>query len=181
MVRAMSPAELGQIRGLSEFPVPTLRKKKKLVKASEEQKAKSKENLYERLPESLKVECLVRTKMGEDEEVLRQRQEMTRTMTPAELGEIRSLSDFPFPTLRRKTEEREKSVGKEDQAKVKLYDRLPQSLKAECLVRSKVGEDEEVMKQRQALVRSMSPTELSQIHSLSDFPIPSMSRKTPEK
>ena len=40
------------------------------------------------------------------------------------------------------------------------------------MVRSRVLEDEEVIKQRQELIRSKTPAELSQIHGLDDFPVP---------
>ena len=53
-----------------------------------------------------------------------------------------------------------------------IYESLPSSLKTECLVRTKVETDESVLKQRQELTRSKSPTELSEIHGLSDFPVP---------
>jgi len=49
---------------------------------------------------------------------------------------------------------------------------LPRSLKKEVLVRSKVEEDEEVLKERQAIVRSKTPAELSQIHSFAEVPLP---------
>ena len=55
--------------------------------------------------------------------------------------------------------------------KEKLYDTLPRSMKAEVLVRVR-DEDPEVQMQRQELTRSKSPVELSQISSLSEFPIP---------
>lgn len=56
----------------------------------------------EKLPESLKTECLVRTKVGADEKVLKERQELTKTRTPAELSEIRGLSDLPIPTFKKR-------------------------------------------------------------------------------
>ena len=55
--------------------------------------------MYESLPASLKTECLVRTKIEVDENVLKQRQELTRSKSPTELSEIRGLSDFPVPTF----------------------------------------------------------------------------------
>ena len=45
-------------------------------------------------------------------------------------------------------------------------------MKQEVLVRTKVEEDEEVLHQRQAIVSSKSPAELSQIHSFAEVPIP---------
>ncbi len=60
---------------------------------------KEKENLYERLPESLKSECLVRAKIEVDEAVLKQRQELARAKSPSELSEIRSFRDIPVPAF----------------------------------------------------------------------------------
>ncbi len=59
------------------------------------------------------------------------------------------------------------------QQKETLYDKLPDSFKAEVLVKAKEDPDEGKIKQRQELTRSKSPHELSQITSLSDFPVPS--------
>merc|ERR1719208_559861 len=54
-----------------------------------------------------------------------------------------------------------------------IYASLPRSLKDQLIVRTKVEENEEVLAQRQALVESKSPVELSEIHSLAELPIPS--------
>ena len=54
-----------------------------------------------------------------------------------------------------------------------MYASLPRSLKDQLIVRTKVEENEEVLQQRQALVESKSPAELSEIHSLGELPIPS--------
>ena len=61
-----------------------------------------------------------------------------------------------------------------------MYDTLPKSMKQEliCKVRD---EDPEVQKQRQELTRSKSPVELSQISSLSDFPVPTTIEKMMQK
>ena len=55
-----------------------------------------------------------------------------------------------------------------------MYATLPASLKTELLVKSELNEgvDEEILKQRQELILSKSPSDLSEIHALSDFPIP---------
>ena len=58
-----------------------------------------KEDLYESLPASLKQDLLVKSKIETDEEKLQQRQELTRSKSPAELSEIKSIDDFPIPTF----------------------------------------------------------------------------------
>ena len=64
--------------------------------------------------------------------------------------------------------------------KDKLYDTLPKSMKTELLVKVR-DEEPEVQKQRQELVRSKSPVELSQMTSLSDFPVPATVEKLLQK
>ena len=54
--------------------------------------------MYDNLPRSLQQQCLVRTKVEEDEEVLKKRQEIVATKKPAELAQIGGLSDLPVPT-----------------------------------------------------------------------------------
>lgn len=53
-----------------------------------------------------------------------------------------------------------------------MYNTLPKSLKSEVLVSSRVIDDPELIAQRQEIVRSKTPRELSQINTLDDFPIP---------
>ena len=58
--------------------------------------------MYNNIPASLKQECLVRTKVEEDPEELKRRQNLVESKTPAELAKITSLSDIPIPaTLER--------------------------------------------------------------------------------
>ncbi len=183
MTRSMSPAQLGTIRGISDIPVPTLRKKKKNKDSADQDSksdvGKSKENLYEKLPSGLKTEVLVRTKVEEDEAVLKERQEMTRAMSPSELAQIRGFGDIPFPSFGKKNKEAEGKTDDQEESKGKesYYDKMPAGLKTEVLVRTKVEEDESVLKQRQEMTRAMSPAELSQFHGLSDFPIPTLRKK----
>ena len=53
-----------------------------------------------------------------------------------------------------------------------LYGSLPRSLKQDLLVKARL-EDPDVLAERRAVVASKSVSELSQITSISDFPIPS--------
>ena len=52
-----------------------------------------------------------------------------------------------------------------------LYGSLPRSLKQDLIVKSRV-EDPDVLAERRAVVASKSVSELSQITSISDFPVP---------
>ena len=53
-----------------------------------------------------------------------------------------------------------------------LYGSLPRSLKQDLLVKSRV-EDPETLAERRAIVASKSVSELSQVTSFSDIPVPS--------
>lgn len=58
----------------------------------------SRKSVKDNIPKALKAECLVRVK-EENPEKLKERQEMVKHYTPAELGQISSLGDFPMPKL----------------------------------------------------------------------------------
>jgi hypothetical protein len=55
--------------------------------------------------------------------------------------------------------------------KASLYEALPDSLKAEVLVRARV-ETPEIQAERAETVKTKTVAELSQINSISDFPLP---------
>lgn len=66
---------------------------------------------------------------------------------------------------------RTSSPGPAKSTKESFLDSMPQSMKAEVLVKVK-NENPEKQKERQELVRSCSPHELAKITSLSDLPVP---------
>ena len=107
LTRSKSPVELSQISSLAEFPIPKNIETLLNKKADQTDNAGPtppprrfrREDLYESLPASLKTEVLVKTKVEVDENVLKQRQELTRSKSPAELSEMRGLDDFPIPTF----------------------------------------------------------------------------------
>merc|ERR1711936_1527433 len=152
------------------------------------------ENLYASLPRSLKSEILVKSCV-EDPSVQLQNMELTQSKSVSELSQIKSISEFPIPdkierlisrsaTNTRMTDTSEQQsladsrpVSRATTASRKglkddIYASLPRSLKDQLIVRTKVEENEEVLAQRQALVESKSPVELSEIHSLAEVPIP---------
>ena len=53
-----------------------------------------------------------------------------------------------------------------------IYDSIPASLKSELMVKT-VEQDQELVAERQETIRTHTPAQLSEIHSLSDVPIPS--------
>jgi len=139
------------------------------------------EDIYESLPGSLKSELVVRSREMDDPEELERRREMIRTQTPAQLSEIKSISDLPVPTFI------EKMVAKSDSTQTKteeedaettpalslnIFSTLPASLKETKLLVKAECEDPEVQAARAEVVKSKSVNELSQITSLSDVPIP---------
>ena len=54
-----------------------------------------------------------------------------------------------------------------------VYESLPTSLKAPTLVRSKI-EDPETQRERFELTRSKTPSQLAEMHTLGDIPIPGL-------
>ena len=107
---------------------------------------------------------------------------MVKNKTVAELSQINSISDLPIPSTIQNLKETAmahqqwppKRLHQEHHHYQKALQEyvIPQSLKSPLLVSSKYEIHPEVLKERQDLVRSKSPTELSEINSLSDVPIP---------
>ncbi len=108
LTRAKSPIELSKISSLADFPVP--KNIEDLLKGKQNgvvenvptpppRRFRTREDIYQSLPASLKQEVLVKTKIEVDEAVLKKRQELARSKSPAELSEIRGLDDFPIPTF----------------------------------------------------------------------------------
>merc|ERR1719369_793899 len=192
LTRTKSPTELSQISSMSDFPIPTP-VENLLSKKSEQTEGESpmppprkwkKEDIYESLPASLTQELVVRSREMEDPEELEARRELIRTQSPAQLSQICSLQDIPVPTFienlmakkdtAETTTEKEKADDEEKSEKgpFKIYDTLPSSLKDTKLMVKSVVEEPEVQARRMEVVKSKSVAELSQVASLSDFPVP---------
>jgi hypothetical protein len=137
------------------------------------------------IPDSMKSQVLVASKY-EDPQVLKQRREMAQSRSVSELSKISTFSDFPLPTSFEKMVSTNKRIKKSKSVTTAcrdyshlspmalhdtIYSTLPRSMKSELLVRSRV-ESPEVLKTRQELVQSKSVSELSQVRTLADLPIP---------
>jgi hypothetical protein len=190
-----SVAELSQVHSMADFPIPTtietlIEKGRNLQSAEGDRSAMSspsqiKDNIYATLPRSLKSELAVTTKI-QDPEVVQERREIVSKKSVNELSQVTQLSDFPIPTPIQKMidtaqhikdpkpegDEPKKSRPSSRGPSYDIYASLPRSLKSELLVRSKVDEDEEKLKYRQTLIETKTPAELSQIHNLSEVPVP---------
>merc|ERR1719507_984375 len=206
LTRSKTPAELAQIHSISEFPVPENIKKfltseRKADNTKKEPKKRRHSvtepegppepfSLCSTLPRSMRETKLVtNVKVEEDEEVLRARQELVQTRTPAQLSAITSISDLPVPSkLTKMMGSRESSahgprpassVGGEKQASRTpskmnvndMYSTLPKSLTMELAVKTKIN-DPAVVEERRKLTAEHSPMELGNIGSLADLPIP---------
>merc|ERR1711892_167441 len=199
IIKTKSVSELSQIRDLSDFPIPAGIEnffKQNPVKNSGETNEKMsetaserptspqsfKEPIYETLPKSLREKQLVVKELVEDQDLVRERQELTRTKSPAELSQISSISEFPIPTnvenlLKKKSEAESgpefptpppRKSRKED-----IYGSIQSSsLNTKLMVRSREMEDPEELEQRKELIRTQTPAQLSEIHSLSEIPVP---------
>ena len=202
LVKQCKPTELGDINGLGDFPLPAMvetlvRPSKRHLKSTKEKgemKKRSKswsslpeggsQGWYNSLPRGLKTELLVKN-VEQDTDLVKERQETVKRKSISDLAAINGFSDFPVPDViekiwnpdkhRVKSKERSRSASPEKEKT--MYEKLPGSLKAELLVKQ-TEEDQDCVKKNQELVRSMSPSELGNINSLSDFPVPSFRSKS---
>merc|ERR1712203_794231 len=196
IIKTKSVGELSHIGALSDFPIPdnvenlynklTSTSSKRPAPAAPIERPTSpqsfKETIYETLPRSMReTQLITNSKFEEDEERLKERQELTRTKSPTELSQISSMSDFPIPTpvenlLKKKSEQTETASppvpARKKEKKEGIYDSIPASLKSELMVKT-VEQDQELVAERQETIRTHTPAQLSEIHSLSDVPIPS--------
>merc|ERR1719507_1881821 len=196
IIKTKSVGELSHIGALSDFPIPdnvenlynklTAPSSKRPAPAVPTERPASqqgfKETIYETLPRSMReTQLLTNSKFEEDEERLKERQELTRTKSPTELSQISSMSDFPIPTpvenlLKKKSEQTETASppvpARKKEKKEGIYDSIPASLKSELMVKT-VEQNQELVAERQETIRTHTPAQLSEIHSLSDVPIPS--------
>merc|ERR1712038_1003850 len=191
LTRTKSPTELSQISSVSDFPLPT--PVENLLKKKSEQpdtasppvppRGQKKEGIYDSIPASLKSELIVKS-VEQDQDLVAERQETIRTHTPAQLSEIHSLADVPIPSFIQNLTASKKNVAEptiekpkvdtEDKEKgsFKIYDTLPASLTETKLMTKSVVEEPEVQAARAEVVKSKSVAELSQITTISDFPVP---------
>merc|ERR1711874_710447 len=209
LTRSKTPAEPAQIHSLSEFPLPDNIKnfltserkpdntkkepKKRRHSVTEPEGPPEPFSLYSTLPRSMRETKLVtNVKVEEDEEVLRARQELVQTRTPAQLSTITSISDLPVPSkLTKMMGSRESSAhgprpastaasGDKQTSRTPskmnvndMYSTLPKSLTMELAVTTKVNKNQEEAYRRQQLTQEKTPTELGNIGSISELPIPS--------
>jgi hypothetical protein len=199
LVNSKSVAQLSQIHSFAEFPIPTvienLVKKKEGGTESGSMLTKSTHSLANLasgnfIPESLRETKLVTNVKEEvDHDKIVARQNLIKSKTPMELSQIKDWSEFPIPArlqnLQIPTMKRNRPMDEKDGAAVdsptapprqkscnnSIYESLPSSLRGELCVRSRPITDEEA-NARQELIRSKSPTELSQISSFKDIPVP---------
>merc|ERR1712200_370793 len=199
MVAGKSVSELSKMSGLDDFPLPTrvetLVRKKRVLKSTDEKEnvkkgvsrsvtslsAKSLSSLS--IPESLLTPLAVKS-VVEDQDVVAKNKEIIKTKSVGELAHIGGLSDFPIPdnvenlynkltaTSSKRPAPAERPTSPQS-FKETIYETLPRSMReTQLITNSKFEEDEERLKERQELTRTKSPTELSQISSVSDFPLP---------
>jgi len=158
--------------------------------------------LHATLPRSLSEKQLLVRSRVEHADILAERRALVESKCVSELSQLSSFHDIPVPStlsrfFRKSMEKLDslahsfKSFSTTDLAATAaisedgmvrlasrrslhsdLYASLPRTLKEQVLVRTKVEEDEAVLRERQTLVQSRSPAELSQIHGLHDLPLP---------
>merc|ERR1719433_1649592 len=143
-------------------------------------------NIFSTLPASLKETKLLVKAQCEDPEVQAARAEVVKSKSVNELSQITSLSDVPIPEVIENMLKQKRSLAPAERKKKfkdkmksqstlslsqSLYGSLPRSLKQDLIVKSRV-EDPDILAERRAIVASKSVSKLSQITSISDFPVP---------
>jgi len=199
IVKNQTPMELGSIKNLQDFPIPSPLQRLQLPAAFSRSSSKKSLNnidttdsprapprqkscnasIYESLPSSLRNEVIVRSRPITDEES-KSRQELIRSKSPVELSQISSLKEFPVPkpieNLLNKPEGEDAARDdgeSEPQADfMEKYATLPASMKTSLLV-GVTTEDQDLVSERAETVKAKSVHELSEIKSLNDIPIPS--------
>lgn len=144
---------------------------------------------------------LVSRSRQEDEETQKARKQLVEQYTPAELAKLSHPLDIPLPKIGKKSRSKSRERKKDgheyvsydlaysiNKAKLKFFFRnqndaadqnmfiatLPRSLKEKNLITSvKENEDDKVLEERRNLVKTMSPAQLAQLNSITDFPVPS--------
>lgn len=139
-------------------------------------------NIYATLPSSLKTEVMVRSRI-ESPDVIEHRRQICQSKSVSELAQMQSMADFPIPTtIEKLMQARKKEAAAEENGvdrppmtparfEEHIYATLPRSLKSEVLVRTRV-EHPETLTRRRELVQSKSVSELAQVQSFADFPLP---------
>merc|ERR1719461_1083569 len=207
IIKNKSVSELSQIRALEEFPIPdkienlfkNQRPKPASVKMSNStydnglsetsserptSPQSFKDSIYGSLPRSMKEQQLLVKSKIQDPELVKERQELVRTKSPAELSQISSVADLPIPApvenmLKRKSEPGSPVAPPRKWKAEDIYESLPMgSLKEQQLiVRSREMEDPAELERRQELIRTQTPAQLSEITSLADIPVPKFIEK----
>jgi len=201
-----TPMELSQIGSIAEFPLPSALENIFTHKPTPPERKRDREEKRKRnlttgtflSPDFIPMEwtqqqLLVKQTEEEPSEILMSRKDLVESKKPMELSEIHGISDFPIPerveTLLRPKKRVLKSTEEKEMSKkvsrswsslptdaASMYATLPKSFKQELMVGSRV-EDPEVVEQRREIVKNKSVSELSQIHSFADFPIPASIEK----
>merc|ERR1711915_564449 len=129
---------------------------------------------------SLHQPLMVKSKV-EKTDVQKARQAITQEKTPAQLGNIESLSDIPVPTIRKSKGEKMETEDEEpfhfptnmEEFGQAAYNTLPKSMKEQNIITAvKENSDPEELERNRTLTQAKTPAELAQINSLAEFPVP---------
>ena len=193
LIKNQTPMELGSVKNLSDFPIPSRLQNLHFPNFSKSStglnggvpaelgqptppprnKSCNASSIYESLPSSLCNELIVRSRTITDEES-KLRQELIKNKNPVELSQMSSLKEFPVPRTIEKLFDKPNDEGavQDERSFTEKYSTLPSSLKTNLLVGAKV-EDQEKVYERAETIKAKSVSELSEIKTMSDIPIPS--------
>merc|ERR1719510_1886204 len=199
-IRTHTPAQLSEIHSISDVPIPSFIQnlaapKKNLDQPNiEKPKVNTEEKgpfkIYDTLPASLTETKLMTKSVVEEPEVQAARAEVVKSKSVAELSQITTISDFPVPEtienlFSNKTVDRKQYAPAERRKKIKeqtkskstqslsqgMYASLPRHFTMELAVKT-AEQEPDLVAERRELLASKSVSELSQVKSLADFPVP---------
>merc|ERR1712142_386102 len=125
---------------------------------------------------SLHQPLMVKSKV-EKTDVQKARQAITQEKTPAQLGNIESLSDIPVPTIRKSKGDKMETEDEEpfhfptnmEEYGQAAYNTLPKSMKEQNIITAvKENLDPEELERNRTLTQTKTPAELAQINSLAE-------------
>lgn len=134
-------------------------------------------DIKDSLNKSMTQQLAVRTRV-EEVDTQKAREMLTKMKTPAQLANLNHPFDIPMPKIKlpakRSASAHAEDGDKTSNAKFDIHATLPKSWREANIVTSnRVTEADDEVRKRQDLVKTKTPAQLAEFHSISDIPIPS--------
>lgn len=132
-------------------------------------------DIKDSINKSMTQQLAVRSRV-EEVDTQKAREMLTKMKSPAQLGNLNHPFDIPVPKIKlpRSSSAHAEDGNKDSNAKFDIHATLPKSWREANIVTSnRVSEADEEVRKRQDLVKTKTPAQLAEFHSISDIPIPS--------